>query len=75
MSLASHACLKSLTNLTLVAEHRRGHGALYDGLNRGRVEIGRFRRALAASKYAGSASGGRCQPRSTHPRTASCRSH
>ena len=28
-------------------EHRRGHGALYDGLNQGRIEVGRLRRALA----------------------------
>jgi len=37
----------SLVDLTLVAEHRRGHGALYDGLNGGRIEIGRLCRALA----------------------------
>jgi hypothetical protein len=34
--------------LSLVAEHRRGHGALYDAVNRGRIEIGRLRRSLAA---------------------------
>ena len=27
-------------------EHRRGHGGLYDGLNAGRVEFARLRRAL-----------------------------
>ena len=37
----------SLVDLTLVAEHRRGHGALYDGLNSGRIEIGRLRCSLA----------------------------
>lgn len=36
---------------TLVArtdpEHRRGHGALYDALNRGRIEVSRLRATLA----------------------------
>jgi hypothetical protein len=34
--------------LSLVAEHRRGHGALYDAVNCGRIEIARLRRSLAA---------------------------
>jgi hypothetical protein len=37
----------SLVELTLVAEHRRGHGAMYDALAHGVVEPGRLRRALA----------------------------
>jgi hypothetical protein len=36
-----------LARLSLVPEFGRGHGGLYDGLNAGRVEIGRLRRALA----------------------------
>jgi hypothetical protein len=38
----------SLVELSLAAVHRRGHGALYDGLACGRVEIGRLRRAVTA---------------------------
>jgi hypothetical protein len=38
----------SLVELTLLAEHRRGHGAMYDALNHGRVEPERLRRALAS---------------------------
>lgn len=34
--------------LTLLPEHHRGHGALYDALDRGRVDAGRLRRTLAA---------------------------
>lgn len=34
--------------LTLLAEHRRGHGALYDALNHGRIDIDGLRRTLAA---------------------------
>ena len=33
--------------LSLAPEHRRGYGALYDAVDRGRVEIARLRRALA----------------------------
>jgi hypothetical protein len=29
-------------------EHRRGHGALYDGLNQGRLDVARLRWALSA---------------------------
>lgn len=35
-------------DLTLLAEHRRGHGALYDAPNHGRIDAGRLRRTLAA---------------------------
>jgi hypothetical protein len=38
---------RSLAGLSLAPEHRRGHGALYDAVNRGRVDIGRLRRSLA----------------------------
>jgi hypothetical protein len=33
--------------LSLAPERRRGHGALYDAVNCGRVDIARLRRALA----------------------------
>jgi DDE superfamily endonuclease len=36
-----------LAHLSLVPEFGRGHGALYDGLNAGRVDIGRLRRVVA----------------------------
>src|SRR5690348_17584788 len=38
----------SLVELTLMGEHRRGHGAMYDALAAGRVEPARLRRALAS---------------------------
>jgi hypothetical protein len=37
----------SLVGLSLTAEHRRGHGALYDAVNAGRVQVDRLRRELA----------------------------
>jgi hypothetical protein len=37
----------SLVGLSLAAEHRRGHGALYDAVNAGRVDVQRLRRELA----------------------------
>ncbi|VXB67137.1 NF041680 family putative transposase [Citricoccus sp. K5] len=37
-----------LARLSLEAEHRRGHGALYDGLNAGMVDSGRLRSLVCA---------------------------
>jgi hypothetical protein len=37
----------SPVDLTLVAEHRRGHGAMYEALNRGSVDVPRLRQVLA----------------------------
>jgi hypothetical protein len=37
----------NLVGLSLAAEHRRGHGALYDAVNAGRVQVERLRRELA----------------------------
>src|SRR6516165_8700243 len=39
--------VRDLAGLSLAAEHRRGHGALYDAVSHGQVVIGRLRRALA----------------------------
>jgi hypothetical protein len=46
--LCADGPVTSLAELTLVAEHRRGHGAMYDGLNQGRIEPERLRLALAS---------------------------
>src|ERR1700758_3370773 len=45
--LCADGPVRDLAGLSLAAEHRRGHGALYDAVNHGRVEIGRLRRSLA----------------------------
>jgi hypothetical protein len=37
----------SLAELSLTAEHRRGHGAGYDAINHGHIEIDRLRTTLA----------------------------
>ena len=39
--------VRSLVELSLAAQHRRGHGSLYDGLNHGRMQVQRLRRTLA----------------------------
>ena len=46
--LCADGPVRSLVDLTLVAEHRRGHGAMYDALCEGRVEPKRLRRSLAS---------------------------
>ncbi|MFJ8026027.1 transposase [Streptomyces sp. NPDC096311] len=45
--LCENGPVTSPVDLTLLAEHRRGHGALYDALNRGRIDVDGLRRALA----------------------------
>jgi DDE superfamily endonuclease len=46
--LCAEGPVSTLVGLTLTAEHRRGHGALYDGLASGRIEIERLRWSLAS---------------------------
>ena len=46
--LCADGPVNSLVDLTLTAEHRRGHGALYDGLNCGRIDTDRLRAELAS---------------------------
>ena len=46
--LCADGPVRSLVELTLVAEHRRGHGALYAALGQGRVEPERLRRSLSS---------------------------
>src|SRR5205823_1850763 len=45
--LCADGPVRALAGLSLAPEHRRGHGALYDAVNHGRISIGRLRRALA----------------------------
>ncbi|GAB3449060.1 hypothetical protein GCM10027436_43230 [Actinophytocola sediminis] len=49
--------VRSLVGLSLVAEHRRGHGALYDGINHGRVDIARLRNLVTAQRLPKAADG------------------
>jgi len=46
--LCADGPVSTLIGLTLAAEHRRGHGALYDGLGAGRIQVERLRRSLAS---------------------------
>ena len=45
--LCTDGPVRSLAGLSLAPGHRRGHGALYDAVNCGRIEIARLRRSLA----------------------------
>jgi len=49
--------VRTLAGLSLAPEHRRGHGALYDAVNHGQVDIGRLRRSLAVLPLPRSADG------------------
>lgn len=55
--LCADGPVRSLVGLSLAPEHRRGHGALYDAVNCGRVEIDRLRTALAGVRLPRVASG------------------
>src|SRR5947207_11678654 len=46
--LCADGPVRNLAALSLVPEHCRGHGALYDAVNYGRVDIARLRWSLAA---------------------------
>jgi hypothetical protein len=46
--LCSDGPVRSLVELSLVGEHRRGHGSLYAALDRGRLDIERLRKAISA---------------------------
>jgi hypothetical protein len=45
--LCADGPVKTLVRLSLAAEHRRGHGALYDAVNHGQIGVARLRRVLA----------------------------
>src|SRR5499433_4375875 len=45
--LCADGPVRDLAGLSLAPEHRRGHGALYDAVNHGRMDIVRLRRSLA----------------------------
>lgn len=40
--------VRQLVDLALAPEHRRGHGALYDGINAGRIDVARLSMLVAA---------------------------
>jgi len=55
--LCADGPVRSLVELSLAPEHRRGHGGLYGGINGGRIEVGRLRAALARVRLPRAADG------------------
>ncbi len=55
--LCAEGPVRSLAGLSLAPEHRRGHGALYDAVNCGRVQVTRLRTALAGLRLPRAADG------------------
>jgi hypothetical protein len=55
--LCAEGPVRSLVELSLVGEHRRGHGGLYAGLAHGRLDIDRLRRAVIAGPVPRAADG------------------
>ncbi|MFD5423875.1 NF041680 family putative transposase [Streptomyces sp. NPDC127069] len=46
--LCTDGPVRTFVELALAPEHRRGHGALYSGINQGRIDVARLRRALTS---------------------------
>lgn len=55
--LCTDGPVRSLVELTLTAEHQRGHGAMYDAVNHGWLEPRRLRRLLASTPLPRAADG------------------
>jgi hypothetical protein len=55
--LCTDGPVRSLVGLSLAPEHRRGHGALYDGINHGHIDIARLRNLVAAQRLPRAADG------------------
>jgi hypothetical protein len=55
--LCTEGPVRSLVGLSLAPEHRRGHGALYDGINHGHIDIARLRNLVAAQRLPRAADG------------------
>jgi DDE superfamily endonuclease len=47
-ALCADGPITSLVELSMAAEHRRGHGALYDSLRNGRIDIDRLSKVVAS---------------------------
>ena len=64
--LCADGPVKTLAGLSLAPEHRRGHGALYDAVNHGRIDIGAAaavagRAAVTAGRGRAADAGRRCE--------------
>jgi len=55
--LCADGPVRTLAGLSLAPEHRRGHGAVYDAVSQGQVEIARLRRTVARLPLPRSAEG------------------
>lgn len=55
--LCTDGPVRTLVDLALAPEHRRGHGALYGGLNQGQIDVARLRRILVSTPLPRAADG------------------
>jgi hypothetical protein len=58
--LCAPGAVRSLVDLALSPEHRRGHGSLYDGVNAGRIDYGRLSMLVAGMPVPRAAGGRIC---------------
>jgi hypothetical protein len=55
--LCTDGPVRSLVGLSLAPEHRRGHGAMYDAVNQGRIDVQRLQTALSGLLLPGAVDG------------------
>ena len=60
--LCADGPVRTLAGLSLAPEHRRGHGALYDAVNHGRISIGGCGGRWPGCRYHVRRMGGWCWP-------------
>ena len=60
--LCADGPVRTLAGLSLAPEHRRGHGALYDAVNHGRIDIGGCAGRWRGCRCRGPRTGGWCWP-------------
>nr|WP_200824347.1 transposase [Nonomuraea solani] len=65
--LCTDGPVRTLVGLSLPPEHRRGHGASYDALNKGWIEVERLRGVLTGCRYRGVREGGWSWPWTSAP--------
>ncbi|WP_405787490.1 hypothetical protein [Streptomyces sp. NBC_00029] len=73
--LCTDGRVRTLVDLALAPEHRRGHGAPYCGLNQGRIDVTRLRRAGRRAVAPGPVAAVWCRPWTSLPVAATGGGH
>lgn len=64
--LCTDGLVRSLVDLVLAPEHRRGHGSMYDGLGSGRIDVAGCAGWWPVCRCPGPPTAGSCWPSTRH---------